>query len=103
MIKERVHPNGEAAVDLAAAIIANAAAFHKEVSRLYGDVGRLHAKVEATHREPIAFTEKSKVRTPEFEFFGRKIACTAEEGRPGVDQPIPSCRQIGLTPFSQLG
>ena len=51
MIKERVHPNGEAATDLAAAVIANVAAFHKEVSRLYGDVGRLHTKVEATHLE----------------------------------------------------
>lgn len=51
MTKERVHPNGEAANDLAAAIIANAARFHKEASRLYGDVGHLHTKVEATPLE----------------------------------------------------
>ena len=60
MIKERVHPNDEAATDLAAAIIANAAAFHKEASRLYGDVGRLHTKVEATHREVDRLHRKNR-------------------------------------------
>jgi hypothetical protein len=53
MIKERVHPNGEAATDLAAAIIANAAAFHKEVSRLYGDLGRLHTKLPSNRIDAI--------------------------------------------------
>jgi septal ring factor EnvC (AmiA/AmiB activator) len=50
MIKERLHPNSEAATGLIAALIANIGAFHKEVSRLYGDVGRLHGKIKATHR-----------------------------------------------------
>jgi hypothetical protein len=46
------HPtrNSEDASGLVAALMSNSGAFHKEVSRLYGDVGRLHGKVEAMDR-----------------------------------------------------
>jgi hypothetical protein len=69
MTKVQTGVNGEEATDLVAALISNSQLLYKKVSRLHGDVDRLHRKINATHVWSTAFIAKSKPHTSEFAFF----------------------------------
>ena len=50
MINARPIQNGKDASGLVAALLSNVGTLHNQASVLFGDVGRLYAKIEGTHR-----------------------------------------------------